>query len=49
MPSIDLTAHVRLRLAGEDRVRYLNGQVTNDARKISQTEMLCGLPKRQSE
>lgn len=32
---IDLSSHVRLRLTGADRVRYLNGQVTNDVRKIS--------------
>ncbi|RYD27688.1 MAG: hypothetical protein EOP86_24175, partial [Verrucomicrobiaceae bacterium] len=30
----DLGAGVRLRLSGPDAVRYLNGQVTNDVRKI---------------
>ena len=30
----DLTDHVRLRLTGPDAVRYLNGQVTNDVRRI---------------
>lgn len=32
----DLGAGVRLRLSGPDAVRYLNGQVTNDVRKIPQ-------------
>ena len=30
----NLSDHVRLRLRGPDAVRYLNGQVTNDVRKI---------------
>ena len=30
----DLSDHVRLRLTGPDAVRYLNGQVTNDVRKL---------------
>ncbi|MDB6135686.1 MAG: putative aminomethyltransferase [Verrucomicrobiales bacterium] len=30
----DLSGGVRLRLSGPDAVRYLNGQVTNDVRKI---------------
>ncbi len=29
-----LSGHVRLRLTGPDAVRYLNGQVTNDVRKL---------------
>ena len=29
-----LTSHVRLRFTGPDRVRYVNGQVTNDVRKV---------------
>jgi folate-binding protein YgfZ len=31
----DLSARARFRLTGADRVRYLNGQVSNDARKAS--------------
>ena len=31
---ISLTPQVRLRFTGADRVRYLNGQVTNDVRKL---------------
>ena len=34
---INLTSHVRLKFTGTDRVRYLNGQVTNDIRKLSPT------------
>lgn len=30
----DLSARTKLRLTGADRVRYLNGQVTNDVRKL---------------
>ena len=30
----DLSSHVRLRLSGPDAIRYLNGQVTNDVRKL---------------
>ena len=30
----DLSGHIRLRLAGPDAIRYLNGQVTQDVRKI---------------
>ena len=37
---LDLSDHVRLRFTGNDRVRYLNGQVTNDVRKISTTSAL---------
>lgn len=32
---VDLSARAKWRLAGADRVRYLNGQVTNDVRKAS--------------
>jgi tRNA-modifying protein YgfZ len=32
----DLSSHVRLRLSGPDAVRYLNGQVTQDVRKLQQ-------------
>ncbi len=31
----DLSARVKLRLTGSDRVRFLNGQVTNDVRKAN--------------
>lgn len=31
----DLSARTKLRLTGADRVRYLNGQVTNDVRKAN--------------
>ncbi|MGH8092839.1 MAG: YgfZ/GcvT domain-containing protein [Chthoniobacterales bacterium] len=33
MPLFDLSDRVKLRLRGRDRVRFLNGQVTNDVRK----------------
>lgn len=36
---IDLTSHVRLRFTGNDRIRYLNGQVTNDVRRIAQDSL----------
>ena len=35
---VDLSARVKLRLTGADRVRYLNGQVTCDVRKLSPRE-----------
>lgn len=35
MPLLDLSARVKLRLTGSDRVRFLNGQVTNDVRKAT--------------
>jgi folate-binding protein YgfZ len=35
MPVFDLSDRVKLRLGGSDRVRYLNGQVTNDVRKAN--------------
>ena len=35
MPLFDLSDRVKLRLAGSDRVRFLNGQVTNDVRKAN--------------
>jgi tRNA-modifying protein YgfZ len=33
MPLFDLTRRLKLRITGSDRVRFLNGQVTNDVRK----------------
>ena len=35
MPLFDLSERVKLRMTGEDRVRFLNGQVTNDIRKAN--------------
>jgi folate-binding protein YgfZ len=35
MPRFDLSARLKLRLTGADRVRFLNGQVTNDVRKAN--------------
>ena len=35
MPCFDLSDRVKLRLTGSDRVRFLNGQVTNDVRKAN--------------
>jgi folate-binding protein YgfZ len=34
----DLSARVKLRVCGSDRVRFLNGQLTNDIRKASESE-----------
>lgn len=37
MPALlDLSERLKLRIGGSDRVRYLNGQVTNDARKANE-------------
>jgi folate-binding protein YgfZ len=35
MPLFDLSERVKLRMTGGDRVRFLNGQVTNDIRKAN--------------
>ncbi len=35
MPLFDLSERVKLRVTGSDRVRFLNGQVTNDVRKAN--------------
>jgi len=35
MPLFDLSDRVKLRMTGGDRVRFLNGQVTNDVRKAN--------------
>jgi folate-binding protein YgfZ len=37
---VDLSARAKFRLTGADRVRYLNGQVTNDARKATKDTAL---------
>jgi folate-binding protein YgfZ len=34
---LDLSARVKLRVTGTDRFRFLNGQITNDLRKASET------------
>src|SRR5436309_11226140 len=34
---LDLSARAKLRVAGADRFRFLNGQITNDLRKTSET------------
>ena len=33
----DLSGRVKLRMTGADRVRFLNGQITNDLRKVTET------------
>lgn len=40
---VDLSARAQLLLTGPDRLRYLNGQVTSDVRKLptGQTQMAC--------
>lgn len=37
---VDLSSRAKFRLTGNDRVRYLNGQVTNDVRLATATEAL---------
>jgi folate-binding Fe-S cluster repair protein YgfZ len=34
---LDLSARAKLRVTGADRFRFLNGQITNDLRKASET------------
>ena len=36
---LDLNARAKFRLSGSDRVRYLNGQVSNDIRKLGRHEV----------
>ncbi|MFN2542902.1 MAG: folate-binding protein YgfZ [Chthoniobacterales bacterium] len=36
----DLSRRAKLRVGGRDRLRFLNGQLTNDARKASESEAL---------
>jgi folate-binding protein YgfZ len=36
----DFSARVKLRVSGSDRVRFLNGQLTNDARKITESDAI---------
>lgn len=37
---VDLSSRAKFRLTGADRVRYLNGQVTNDVRRLSADESM---------
>src|SRR4051812_23651767 len=37
---VDLSTRTKLRITGEDRLRYLNGQITNDLRKATETHAL---------
>ena len=39
---LDLSARTKLRVIGTDRFRFLNGQITNDPRKASETVALEG-------
>lgn len=41
MPLFDLSARTKIRLSGPDRLRFLNGQVTNDVRKASPERALA--------
>ena len=34
---LDLSARAKLRVTGADRFRFLNGQITNDLRKATET------------
>ena len=38
--AVNLSSHAKFRLTGVDRVRYLNGQVTNDMRRVKPDETL---------
>jgi len=37
---LDLSKRAKLRIAGTDRLRFLNGQITNDLRKASETSAI---------
>lgn len=37
---IDLSARTKLRISGADRLRYLNGQISNDLRKATETNAI---------
>src|SRR6058998_3503813 len=41
MPLFDLSDRVKLRLTGSDRVRFLNGQVSNDVRQASASSSMA--------
>ena len=36
----DFSARAKIRITGADRLRYLNGQISNDARKATETEAI---------
>lgn len=36
----DLSSRLKFRVTGNDRVRFLNGQITNDIRKVSETSAI---------
>ena len=38
--AVNLSSRAKFRLTGADRVRYLNGQVTNDMRRVKPDESL---------
>ena len=38
----DLSARIKLRVSGTDRLRFLNGQLTNDVRKASESNTIEG-------
>ena len=40
MKRIDLSRRAKFRITGEDRIRYLNGQVSNDVNKVSQNKSI---------
>ena len=40
MKSIDLSKRAKFRVSGTDRVRYMNGQVSNDVQKASEIEAI---------
>src|SRR6266568_4618466 len=37
---LDLSGRVKLSITGADRLRFLNGQITNDLRKASETSAI---------
>src|SRR5215470_14959578 len=37
---LDLSARAKLRVTGADRLRFLNGQITNDLRKANETSAI---------
>jgi len=38
----DLSARTKLRITGTDRLRFLNGQITNDASKATASSVVAG-------
>ena len=38
--ALDLSGRAKFRISGTDRLRFLNGQITNDLRKASETAAL---------